>query len=146
MSSEPIRLVPSQEPTEPIKKQETPKVRRTPTIETKLLPQDHMRFERICRLDGKTKSEVIRDAVRFYIDARENNLLQDRDVKLEKQIKRGFDRLAAMQARANIDIGVIYNFAWNNLPTAKREEIMKRLVQTLGEKTQGKTHARGARS
>jgi hypothetical protein len=58
------------------------------------------------------------------LDARENNLLQDRDAKLEKQIKKGFDRLAAMQARANIDIGIIYTFAVNNLPKEKRGDIV----------------------
>jgi hypothetical protein len=125
MSSEPIRLVPDPEPKKPEIKVEPRKAQRTPTIETKLLLEDHMRFERLCRIDGKTKSEVIRDAVRFYIDAREQNLLQDRDAKLEKQIKKGFDRLAAMQARANIDIGVMYNFAWNNLPKETRGEIIK---------------------
>jgi metal-responsive CopG/Arc/MetJ family transcriptional regulator len=100
------------------------KIPRTPSIIFRLVPEDFNRFDMVCRLDGKTRTDVVRDAVRFYLEARENNLLQERDAKLEKQIKKGFDRLAAMQARANIDIGVLYNFAWNNLPKEKRGDIL----------------------
>jgi len=124
MSSEPIKFVPKDDEDGKAKRQAL-RTSRTPTIETKLLAADNERFERLCRIDGKTKSEVIRDAVNFYLDARENNLLQDRDSKLEKAMKKGFERIAAMQARANIDIGVIYNMAWNNLPREFRTDIMK---------------------
>jgi metal-responsive CopG/Arc/MetJ family transcriptional regulator len=124
MSSEPIDLFPEQEGTGgKVKRIRNPQ--RTPTTLVRLMPADHVRFERLCRIDGKTRTEAMRDAVRFYLDSREQNLLQDRDARLEKVIKKGFERIAAMQARANIDIGVIYNMAWNNLPKEARTEIMK---------------------
>jgi hypothetical protein len=121
MSSEPIKFVPKDGGDAKARRQAL-RASRTPTIETKLLAADHERFERLCRIDGKTKSEVIRDAVNLYLDIRENNLLEDRDSKLSKQMQKGFDRLAAIFSRSNIDVGMIYQIIYDSLPEKTRNE------------------------
>jgi len=35
-----------------------PKTRRTPKIETRLSPVGQMQFDQLCRLEGKTKTEI----------------------------------------------------------------------------------------
>jgi hypothetical protein len=123
------------------------KVEKAPRIETitlRLVAEDNSRFIRLCAAEKRAKTDVIREAVRLYLDGREQNLVQERDEKLEKLIKKGFERIAALQARANIDIGVIYNMAWNNLPEANRKQIftaaygnsVKRLKQKLSDSEQ----------
>jgi len=99
------------------------KVSRNQTLETRLYPEDYERFDRLWRLEGKPKAEILRDAVRDYLDRKENELVGDRETKLEKLIKNGIDRMTKMQARACLDIGTIYYLAYNNLPQETRDEI-----------------------
>jgi len=126
------------------KNKKVEKVPRTEGVMVRLIGEDNTRLVHLCLAERRTKVDVIREAVRFYLDAREQNLAQTRDEKLEKLIKKGFERIAALQARANIDIGVIYNMAWNNLPEANRKQIftaaygnsVKRLKQKLSDSEQ----------
>ncbi len=132
-----------EEPQEPpkLKAVAKRKIPKSPLIEFRLVPEMHERLERISRLDGKPKTDVVRDAIEHYVNSRENNLLQDRDAALEKLIKKGVNRIAALVVRNAIDTGVIYNLLWQNLPIAERGKILKKAYRESTERLRTKLSA-----
>ncbi len=42
--------------------------RRTPTTATKLSANDQMKFDASCRMEGKTKTAVTRDAILHFME------------------------------------------------------------------------------
>jgi hypothetical protein len=101
------------------------KTPRTPPIEVRLASIDQARFDKICRLEGRKRPEIARRAIVFYLDAVERQETEARDSALERRLKRMEDRLAALLARGNIDIGVIMQLIYRNMNPATREEALK---------------------
>ena len=82
---------------------------------------------------GCTQSEVIRDAIRWYLDNYENHANDTREAEVAKAIRNatdqivraftvGVDRICKMMARQGIAIGTLYEITWMSLPdeTAKK--------------------------
>jgi hypothetical protein len=51
--------------------------RRTPTIATKLSAIDFIKFEAFCRMEGKTKTEIAREAILLYMKVRESDTIDE---------------------------------------------------------------------
>lgn len=85
-----------------------PKVKRLPEVRTRLRGEDMARLDSVCRAQVKTQTEVVRQAILFYLDNYDQAEKDARESKLEARIRKMEDRLAAMIMRTTIDTGVIY--------------------------------------
>ena len=118
-----------------------PKVKRTPTIATKLQPTDHGRFETACNLTGKTKTELAREAILRYIDQIERGQTETHDTKIEKRLKAIEDRYASLLVRVGLDVGTLVALMSSRIPAKDRRELMdtcyKVSVQHFNKKLEG---------
>lgn len=95
----------------------------TPTIATKLSKSDYARFEQLCRSEDKTKVEVAREAIRFYLDQFDKEILDERETLLEKRIKKLEDRIAKLIVKVALDVGTLHQLFWSRTNKEIRDEL-----------------------
>jgi hypothetical protein len=89
--------------------------------------KDRGRLLDLARLQGRTKTEVARDAIRWYLDnweklehdKRETEVAQAMRYATEQHLRAinsGVDRICKMLARQGIAIGTLYELSWMSLP------------------------------
>jgi predicted DNA-binding protein len=89
--------------------------------------KDRVRLAELSRLQGRTKTEVAREAIRWYMDNYENIKNQSRDSEVAqairyatdqivKAINSGVERICRMLARQGAQIGTLYEFSYMVLP------------------------------
>ena len=120
-----------------------PKIKQTPPIEFRLSTDDHMRLDSLCKVKGKKRTELTREAVVWYLDNQEKIGIDSRETLLEKRIKKMEERLAALQARCAIDIGMVYQLLYLNMSKETRDADIAWAYQVsikrLKKKLQGHT-------
>ena len=99
-----------------------PKTRQTPKIETRLAVENHLRFDELCRMRGKTRTEVAREALMLFLDYEDKLRVDSSETLLEKRIRKMEERLAALQARTAIDVGMIYHLIFMNMNKESRDD------------------------
>lgn len=115
---------------------------RTPTLIFRLAPQDQIRLDELCRIEGKKRPDIVREAVMWYLDNRERLSEDMRESKVDKRIKRMEDRLAALLAKANLDLGTLVQIMYIKMSgtTVEKGEVFKRArgqaVKRLRQKLQ----------
>lgn len=89
--------------------------------------KDRGRLAELSRLQGRTKTEVAREAIRWYMDNYEQIKSQSRESEtaqairyatdqLVKAINSGVDRICKMLSRQGAAIGTLYELSWMALP------------------------------
>lgn len=89
--------------------------------------KDRLKMAELARLQGRTKTEVAREAIRWYLDNYENIKNQSRDHEIAEAIKyatnelikainSGVDRICKMLSRQGAAIGTLYELSWMALP------------------------------
>lgn len=111
---------------------------RRPTIETKLSEADFVRFEQLCRLEDKTKTELAREAIRFYMDQKENQLLDERESALELRIKKMEDRIAKLIIKVGLDVGTLHQLFWSRSDKDSRDELFTQCYISAVKRLQNK--------
>jgi metal-responsive CopG/Arc/MetJ family transcriptional regulator len=91
-------------------------------IDTYLSAQDHQRLLSLTKVKRKTRSEVVREAVRWYLDNHENAKPSKNESELSKNIKNMTDRICGMLARQGAQTGTLYELAWQNHVENKMQE------------------------
>ena len=99
-----------------------PKIKQVPPMELRLLAKDHERFGELCRAKGKKRTELAREAIVWYLDNQEKINADNRETAVEKRIRKMEERLAALQARTAIDVGMIYHLIYMNMNKQTRDE------------------------
>ncbi|MBA4049814.1 MAG: hypothetical protein C0464_02265 [Cyanobacteria bacterium DS2.008] len=94
-----------------------------PTLETKVTREDFNRVDALAKAEGRTKSELVREAVLWYLDHKEELANKRRDTETVKAIKEMTNRVCAMLARQGGIVGTLYELTWMSLPNeeAKRQ-------------------------
>jgi len=102
------------------------RIKTIPQIEFRLLAESHERFDSLCQVKGKKRSELAREAVGWYLDNQDKLAADSRETLLEKRMKRMEDRLASLMARTAIDVGTIlclmYRTIDQNMSDKERDE------------------------
>jgi hypothetical protein len=106
-----------------------------PTVETKLAQADSNRVGELARLEGKTKSEVVREAVLWYLAHKEELKNRDRDTQIATEIRGMTDRICAMLARQGDAVGTLYELTWMSLPNEDARAQFKTAETTAKQKT-----------
>lgn len=87
-----------------------------------LTQKDQARVEALAKIDGKTKTELAREAMTWYLDHRENEQNADRDGVYAKALKEMTNRICGMLARQGAEVGVLYEVTWRNFEASKDAE------------------------
>jgi hypothetical protein len=95
--------------------------KRTPVIRTRLADKDAARFAQECGISKKTIAELAREAICFYLDHKDQSKNLEKDSFLEQRMKKMENRMAGLQARIAIDVGMIYHLLYRNMDPAKRD-------------------------
>jgi len=104
---------------------EKKKVRRTPRVETRLAPQDFIDFDQICRIEGKTRSEMVRKAIQFYVSNHEKQKREPEESILDKRLKRMEDRIAGLLVKLGIGVYKLDHLFWLRSDKEIRRELFK---------------------
>jgi hypothetical protein len=89
--------------------------------------KDRLKIAELARLQDRTKTEVAREAIRWYMDNYENIKNQSRDHEIAQAIKyatdelvkainKGVERICKMLSRQGVAIGTLYELSWMALP------------------------------
>lgn len=119
--------------------------KRTPTIEIKLSAADYVRFSELCRMEGKTRTEVARAAIRSYIDKTAEEIQDEEKDRLVQVLdvlhggqKKSTERLAKMIARLMMDLGTLQQVFYERADKEIRQELWavarKRAAERLAHK------------
>jgi hypothetical protein len=129
-----------------------------PKVETKLRREDFRRVDELAKLEGKTKSEVVREAVLWYLDNQEQIKNEPRDTAIALEIEAMTNRVCAMLARQGRQVATLFELTHDSMSasaegeaafaaavtrasqkTAKRvQEEERELVEAMKKKVKGK--------
>ncbi len=90
-----------------------------PKVETKLTRQDFKRVDDLATVEGKTKSEVVREAVLFYLAHKDEKRNEPRDKVIAEAIDGMANRLCAMLARQGRQVGTIHELLYLEMSATK---------------------------
>lgn len=106
------------------------KTKQTPLITTRLAAADHLRFDQICRLEGKTRTDIARRALLEFLERYDQEAEDERQDKLtkaleamEQQRRKDVERLAKLIVRATIDVGIINQVLWQRASEDSRDSL-----------------------
>ena len=102
-----------------------PKTKRTPQIVTRVAPSVFMEFDKLCRLEGKTKSELARKAITWYVENQELLLSNERDSALEQRLKKMENRIASLLVKVGIEVCSQGHLFWTRTEKEIRRELFK---------------------
>ncbi|HEY9680467.1 MAG TPA: ribbon-helix-helix protein, CopG family [Oculatellaceae cyanobacterium] len=90
-----------------------------PKVETKLTRQDFKRVDDLAKVEGKTKSEVVREAVLWYLDHVDDLKNEPRDTVIAQAIDGMANRVCAMLARQGRQIGTVFELTYSQMSRTK---------------------------
>lgn len=99
-----------------------PIAKQTPPVQIRLMPADHLRFEALCRLKGKARTQLAREAICWFLDNHEQLTATTGGSDLERRLKKMEDRLAKIQVKTAIDAGMIYLLMYRNMDLNERDK------------------------
>jgi predicted DNA-binding protein len=105
-----------------------------------LLEADKLKLAKLASEQGKTKSEVARDAILWYLDNHESAETQVRDDRLARVIFKATDRIVAvmmnctnricsLQVRSIIDTNITMMMFYRVLPPDQADSIMAKMYR-----------------
>jgi len=89
-----------------------------------LTADDRSQLDTLAKSNKKTRAQVAREAIRWYLDHQEKLTNDSRESMLEKRMKRMEDRLAALMARTAIDIGMVYHLMYRHMDNKSRDDVL----------------------
>lgn len=99
-----------------------------------LTERDQERLGTLAKIDGKSKTELAREAMSWYLDQRENEQNADRETVYAKSIKEMTNRICGMLARQSTALGVLYEVTWRSLPDGESKREFEAIVNEVKAK------------
>ena len=100
-----------------------PKTSRTPQVVTRLAPSVYEEFERLCRVEGRAKSEIARRAITWYVQNQEQEKNNERDSVVEQRLKKMEDRIAKLLVKVGIEVCSQGHLFWTRTDRESRKEL-----------------------
>ena len=121
---------------------------RTPQLNTRLAAEDYLKLETVCRLENKTKTEILRKALLSYLDGYEQRAEDQTRDRLAQALeamtaahKKDTERIAKMVARVMMDVGIVnqvfYKRAGKDERDALWDSAKSAALQRLQQKKKG---------
>ncbi|HEY9758808.1 MAG TPA: hypothetical protein V6C97_26810 [Oculatellaceae cyanobacterium] len=89
--------------------------KRTPSVEIKLAAEDWIQFDLACRLNGKSRTEMARHAIQFFLQHQNDSAIEAQESVLDQRLKKIEDRLAALMAKSIHDTNSRLDALINNI-------------------------------
>jgi predicted DNA-binding protein len=105
-----------------------------PTLETKLIREDFNRVEALARAEGRTKSEIVREALLWYLDHKAELANKPRETETVQAIKEMTNRICAMLAREGGMVGTLYELTYMSLPNEEAKKQFQAALSTAKQK------------
>jgi hypothetical protein len=86
--------------------------KKDPRIETRLSQDDMLRFETLSAAVKQSKSDLAREAIRWYLNNRESIVNKQKNDELTLAIRSMTDRVCGMLARQGAQVGTLFELAW----------------------------------
>lgn len=83
-------------------------------IDTYLSTIEYQKFMSLCAERKATKSDVAREAIRFYLEHLDSAKAKKSDSEVTQSIKSMTDRICGMLARQGTQTGILFELAWQN--------------------------------
>jgi hypothetical protein len=107
-----------------------------PKVETKLRREDFRRVDDLAKLEGKTKSEVVREAVLWYLDNQEQIKNEPRETAIAQEIEAMTNRVCAMLARQGRQVATLFELTHDSMSaSAEGEAAFAAAVTRASQKT-----------
>lgn len=90
-----------------------------PTVETKLGREDFKRVDDLAKADGVSKSELVRQALLWYLAHRDEQKNEPRDKMITGSIDAMTNRVCAMLARQGRLVGTLVELTYANMSQTK---------------------------
>lgn len=90
-----------------------------PKLETKVRREDFQRVSDLAKLENKTKSEVVREAVLWYLENHERIKNEPHETAIALEIEGMTNRICAMLARQGRQIGTMYELTHISMSRTK---------------------------
>jgi len=114
--------------------------------------KDRGRLAELSRLQGRTKTEVAREAIRWYMDNYEQIKSQSRESEtaqairyatdqVVKAILSATDRICGMLARQGAEVGTLYELTWRACGTPEAKEQFTAAANTAKQRQRARLDA-----
>jgi predicted DNA-binding protein len=90
-----------------------------PQVETKLRREDFNRLDELAKIEKKTKSEVLREALLWYLDNQEQLKNQERETVMAKATDAMANRVCAMLARQGRLMATLFELTYVSMSQTK---------------------------
>ncbi len=118
---------------------------RTPQLNTRLAAEEYLKLETVCRMEGKTKTEILRKALLLYLDGydkRADDQARDRLAAAVEAMqvghKKDTERIAKMVARVMMDVGTVQQVFFDRAAKETRKELWEVARQRAAERLRHK--------
>lgn len=105
-----------------------------PTLETKLTREDFNRVDVMAKAEGRTKSEIMREALLWYLDHKAELANKPRETETVQAIKEMTNRVCAMLARQGGQVGTLYELTYMSLPNEEAKKQFQAANSTAKQK------------
>jgi hypothetical protein len=83
-------------------------------IDTYLTTIEYQKFMSLCAERKATKSDIAREAIRFYLEHLDKAKAKKNESEVSQCIKSMTDRICGMLARQGTQTGILFELAWQN--------------------------------
>ncbi len=118
---------------------------RTPLLNTRLSAADYVKLEQVCRLEGKTKTELLREALLEYLDRYDQGVetasrdrLAETLVAIEASRRKDTERLAKLMARTLMDVGILNQVLFRRAASDERDKLWEAARQAAADRLKRK--------
>lgn len=122
-----------------------PRKKQTPLIATRVGAADYLRLEQICRAEGKTKTDILRQAVLEFLDRYDQgpqdatrDKLAEVLLQMEGQRRKDVERLAKLMVRTLMDVGTMHQVFYKRAPAEDRKQIWESAEASAAERLKRK--------
>jgi diacylglycerol kinase family enzyme len=116
-----------------------------PKVETKLTRQDFKRVDDLAKVEGNTKSEIVREAVLWYLDHVDDLKNEQRDTVIAQSIDGMANRVCAMLARQGRQIGTIFELTYSQMSRTKEGKASFEAASSTANQKQNRAVTRDER-
>ncbi len=89
-----------------------PRTKRTPRLETRLTPETFVKFEQLCLAEKSTKTQLVREAILFYLDHRMKTELRKQEEETASRLDKIADRICGLLYKVGVDSNAVAQFIY----------------------------------
>lgn len=122
-----------------------PRKKQTPLVATRVAAADYLRLEQVCRAEGKTRTDILRQALLEFLDRYDQgpqetgrDRLAEVLEKMEEQRRKDVERLAKLMVRTLMDVGTMHQVFYKRAPAEERKQLWESAEASAAERLKRK--------